>query len=68
MLKEEKYQEIFALIDEVEDLRSEVAWAYAFERPESVRKNLVSDCIDARSKLIDLILNLTPDDFEIKRR
>lgn len=67
MLKDEKLKEIYKLVDEIEDSRCEVTWAYAYNRPESVRKELVSRCVDARSRFIDFVLRLSPDDFKEKR-
>lgn len=64
MLKDDKIREILSQCDVVAKLEQETAWAYAFDRPECVRKELISCSVDARSKLLDVILQLTPDDFD----
>lgn len=63
MLKQEKIHEIVSQCDVVAKLEQETAWAYAFDSPECIRKELISCSVDARSKLLDVILHLTPDDF-----
>lgn len=64
MLKDEKLKEILSQVDVIEDLRSEIAWAYAYSKPDSVKNTLISSCGDARGKLIKLLFNLTPKDFK----
>lgn len=64
MLKDEKLKEIYKLVNEIEDSRSDATWAYAYDHPESVRKEFVSRCVDARYRLIDFVLRLSPDDFK----
>lgn len=64
MLKNEKLQEIITQCDIVAKLEQETAWAYAFDRPECVRKELISDSVDARGQLVELLLKLNVKDFE----
>lgn len=64
MLKDKKYQEIINQFDEYAKLEAEITWAYAYDKPECIRKRLISCSVETRSRFIDLLLQLMPDDIE----